>query len=376
MSEAKDSEVVRCEANDCGKETDSALKCPICLKEGIISIFCDQDCFKRSWPTHKFIHKKEGSETYDPFPEFVYRGELKAFYPLSARRKVPARIKLPDYALSGEPISEIKNDRTNKIKILTAEEIKEIRKVGSLAREVLDTAAKAIRPGITTDEIDEIVHNETIKRNAYPSPLNYYNFPKSVCTSVNEIICHGIPDKRPLKDGDIVNLDVTIYKNGFHADLNETYYVGDSSKTNKELVNLVETARECLDLAIEKVKPGLIFRNIGEIIEEHARKNHCQVVRTYCGHGTNQLFHCQPSIPHYARNKAIGVAKPGIVFTIEPMITMGSYKDITWPDNWTSSTSDGKPSAQFEHMLLVTEDGVEVLTRRNKKSPGGPIKRL
>lgn len=365
-----------CCAPDCGKETRSTLKCPICLKENIESIFCNQICFRRSWALHKAIHKVEGKDSYDPYPEFKYAGSLRPAYPLSPRRDVPKRITVTDYAQNGQPISEIKNDRTAKIQILSPEEIVEFRKVAALGREVLDAVARHIKPGVTSDRLDEICHEETIKRNAYPSTMNYYNYPKSICISVNEIICHGIPDQRPLQDGDIVNLDVSLYKNGFHADLNETYYVGDKAKLDKEKVNVVETARECLDEAIKLVKPGLLFRDLGNLIEAHAKKNHCSVVTAYCGHGVGHLFHCQPSIPHYAKNKAVGVAKPGMVFTIEPMINAGTHKDLTWPDNWTSSTADGRPSAQFEHMILVTEDGHEVLSRRNKKSPGGAIKRI
>ncbi|KAG0183567.1 Methionine aminopeptidase 1 [Apophysomyces sp. BC1034] len=234
-----------------------------------------------------------------------------------------------------------------------------MRKVCKLAREVLDIGAAAIRPGITTDEIDRIIHEATIERNAYPSPLNYYNFPKSVCTSVNEVICHGIPDKRPLKDGDIVNIDVTCYYGGFHGDLNETYLVGNVDEKGQLLV---KTARECLEKAIAMVKPGIRYRDFGKVIEEHAKKNGFSVVRSFCGHGINQLFHCSPNVPHYANNKAVGIIRPGHVFTIEPMICEGTWRDELWPDNWTAVTVDGKRSAQFEHTMLVTEDGVEILT--------------
>lgn len=208
---------------------------------------------------------------------------------------------------------------------------------------------------------------------AYPSPLNYLHFPKSVCTSVNETICHGIPDQRPLEDGDIINIDVTLYYGGFHGDLNETYYVGEKARSNPDAVRVVETARECLDKAIELVKPGMLFREPGNVIEKHAKSRNCSVVKSYCGHGINQLFHTAPNIPHYAKNKAVGSAKPGMCFTIEPMINLGTHKDKTWPDDWTSTTADGSLSAQFEHTLLVTEDGVEVLTARLPDSPGGPV---
>lgn len=366
-----------CSSVVCGKETESALKCPICLKQGLESVFCNQTCFRGSWAVHKNIHKNNDSdEPYNPYPNFQYTGDLRPNYPLRPRNPIPKHIKLPDYAQTGKPISEIKNDRLGKIPILTAKEQEKIRKVGKASREILDAVAAHVKPGITTDELDVIVHKECLKRNAYPSPLNYYNFPKSFCTSINEVICHGIPDQTKLKDGDILNLDVSIYYLGYHSDLNETYYVGEKSKTNPDIVRLVETTRESLDLAIKAVKPGLPFRELGNIIEAHASKNNCSVVKTYCGHGTNQLFHCQPNIPHYARNKAIGIAKPGMTFTIEPMLCLGTFKDMTWPDNWTSVTQDGKFSAQFEHFLLVTEDGCEVLTARTEKSPGGPIPRI
>jgi methionyl aminopeptidase len=208
---------------------------------------------------------------------------------------------------------------------------------------------------------------------SYPSPLNYVHFPKSICTSINESICHGIPDQRPLEDSDIINIDVSLYHEGFHGDINETYYVGEKARENPDAVRVVETARECLDKAIELVKPGMLFRELGNAIEKHAKSRNCSVVKTYCGHGVNQLFHTTPNVPHYGKNKAVGTAKPGICFTIEPMINIGTHKDKTWPDDWTSVTADGSLSAQFEHTLLVTEDGVEVLTARLPDSPGGPV---
>jgi methionyl aminopeptidase len=158
--------------------------------------------------------------------------------------------------------------------------------------------------------------------------------------------------------------------------LNETYYIGDKALANPDAVRVTETARECLDQAIELVKPGTLFREYGNVIEKHAKSQNCGVIRTYCGHGINQLFHCAPNVPHYAKNKAIGQAKPGMCFTIEPMISIGSYRDKTWPDDWTSTTQDGSLTAQFEHTLLVTEDGVEVLTARLPNSPGGPVPRV
>lgn len=248
-----------------------------------------------------------------------------------------------------------------------------MRKVCRLAREVLDIAAMAVKPGVTTDYIDEIVHKACVERESYPSPLNYCHFPKSVCTSPNKVICHGIPDQRVLLDGDILNIDVTLYHGGFHGDLNETYYVGERAKVDPDSVRVVEAARNCLHKAIKLVKPGALFRDYGNIIEKHAKSKDCSVIKTYCGHGINSLFHCSPNIPHYAKNKAVGAAKEGMCFTIEPMIALGKYRDKTWPDDWTSVTEDGKRTAQFEHTLLVTADGVEILTARFPDSPGGPI---
>ena len=197
-----------------------------------------------------------------------------------------------------------------------------MKKACELGREVLEIGAKLVRAGVTTDEIDRAVHEACIQRECYPSPLNYYTFPKSCCTSVNEVVCHGIPDLRPLQDGDIINIDISVYHKGYHGDLNETYFVG---KPDMESLRLVTTAYECLDFAIKSCKPGMRYRDVGAIIQKHAQANKCSVVRTYCGHGIHHLFHCAPTIPHYAKNKAIGVMKPGHCFTIEPMINAGKF---------------------------------------------------
>ncbi|KAL9073299.1 MAG: hypothetical protein Q9157_004794 [Trypethelium eluteriae] len=306
---------------------------------------------------------------YNPYPSYAYTGPLRPVYPLSPRRKVPERIRHPDYASDGVPRSAQTFVGRNKIKILDHKEQQAMRKVCRLAREVLDIAAREIKPGVTTDHIDEVVHQACVERDSYPSPLNYARFPKSVCTSLNEVICHGIPDQRPLQDGDILNIDVTLYHGGFHGDLNETYYVGDKALADPDSVRVVEAARECLDEAIKLVKPGMLFRDPGNVIEKHAKSRGCSTIKTYCGHGVNQTFHCAPNVPHYAKNKAVGEAKPGMTFTIEPMVALGTYKDKTWPDDWTSVTTDGKRSAQFEHTLLVTEKGVDILTARLADSP-------
>lgn len=362
---------MKCCGANC-KNDASNLKCPVCLKNGIDSVFCSQTCFRRNWSQHKAIHPPESGTTYDPFPLKVYSGELRAVYPLSPMRPVRKGIVKPDYADDGVPVSEMAA-RSSDIKILDAETIKKMREVSRLAREVIDIAGNAVAPGITTDEIDAIVHEACMERGAYPSPLNYFNFPKSVCTSVNEVICHGIPDKRPLEDGDIVNIDVTLYKDGVHSDMNHTYYVGEKARANPDTRRLVEGTREALDAAISQVKPGALFRSFGRYIEEVAEKYNLSVVRSYTGHGVHELFHGPPNVPHYANNKAIGICKPGMTFTIEPMLCLGTYKDQTWPDKWTATTRDGKWSAQFEHTLLVTETGCEVLTAPLPDSPGKAI---
>ncbi|XP_068705434.1 methionine aminopeptidase 1-like isoform X2 [Montipora foliosa] len=279
----------------------------------------------------------------------------------SAWRVVPDHIQKPDYAETGVPLSEIKSKQSMQIKVLSGEEVEKMRVACRLAREVMDTAANNVRVGITTDELDRIVHEACLERNCYPSPLNYHGFPKSCCTSVNEVICHGIPDMRPLEDGDLLNIDITIYFNGFHGDLNETFFVGEVNEDSKQLVKVTY---ECINQAISSVKPGVKYREIGNIIQKHAQAHGFSVVKGYCGHGIHELFHTAPSVPHYAKNKAVGVMKPGHTFTIEPMISQGTWRDEIWPDNWTAVTQDGKRSAQFEQTLLVTETGCDILTIR------------
>ncbi|KAI9298019.1 methionine aminopeptidase [Neoconidiobolus thromboides FSU 785] len=346
-----------CIGLNCGKP--AKLSCPTCLKLKIEdSYFCSQECFKSNWKLHKARHTPSGSDIYDPFPLFPYTGKMRPHYPLSPKRQVLDSIKKPDYAEDGLPKSELKLRGSTAIDVLNETEIEAMKVVNRLGREILDLAAAAIKVGVTTDEIDRVVHEACMERDCYPSPLNYHNFPKSCCTSVNEVICHGIPDKRPLQDGDILNIDVSAYHNGFHADLNETYLVGNVDQAGKDLV---QTTKDCLNLAIDMVKPGGLYRDLGAIIEKHAKSKGFSVVRTYCGHGINSKFHCSPNVPHYTKNKAVGVMKVGHTFTIEPMINEGVWQDEHWPDDWTAVTRDGKRSAQFEHTLLVTENGCEIL---------------
>jgi len=304
------------------------------------------------------VNVGKSTTSYNPFPNYPFTGSLRPLYPLSPKRAVPDHIPRPDYAVTGKSLCEAREG--NFTRILNAEEIQKMRTACRLSREVLDIAASHVRPGITTDELDEIVHNATIERNSYPSPLNYRNFPKSVCTSLNEVICHGIPDQRILQDGDIINIDVSLFYDGFHGDVNGTYPVGTIDEDSQKLIR---TTRESLDAAIKICKPGALFRDIGKTIEPIARANGCAVVRSYTGHGIHELFHGLPNIPHYAKNKAVGTMKAGMVFTIEPMLNLGTnWSEVHWPDNWTATTVDGKRSAQFEETLLITETGVEVIT--------------
>ncbi|EIE24748.1 methionine aminopeptidase [Coccomyxa subellipsoidea C-169] len=354
------------------------LQCPKCLELGLPkepSAFCSQDCFKMAWAEHKHAHNpgphtwayvtQRGRGRSFTLPTFAWPGSLRPDR-VAPRREVPADIPHPDYAEIGQPITEIESRQQRIVSVRSPKEIKGIREACLIARNILDAAHAAVRPGVTTDEIDRVVHEATLAAGAYPSPLYYCNFPKSVCTSVNEVICHGIPDQRPLQDGDIVNVDVTAYHNGFHGDLNETFVVGNVDEESKKLIRVTA---EALDKAIEAVRPGVRYREIGDIISQYVGQNKFQVVRSYCGHGIGDLFHCAPNIPHYAHNKAVGVMKEGQTFTIEPMVNVGTYRDVTWPDGWTAATADGKRSAQFEHTLLVTKDGCEVLTKRLPTSP-------
>jgi methionyl aminopeptidase len=255
-----------CATPGCGKP--AAMACPTCLKLGIPpSRFCSQSCFKDNWDQHKLLHKalQKARTEKDPatlpyeFKGFQFTGTLRP-YQKTPRRTVPAHIARPDYAehSQGFPASEDLDKRTNTtIRVYTPTEIEGIRAACRIGREVLDLAGAAVKVGVTGDELDRIVHEATVERGAYPSPLNYHCFPKSVCTSVNEVICHGIPDLRPLQDGDIVNIDISVYKDGYHADLNETFLVGN---VNEDSVRLVKCAYEALGAAIALVKPGTLYR--------------------------------------------------------------------------------------------------------------------
>jgi len=331
--------------------------------------------FQAAWPAHKSSHKPapdtwayvthKGAGRALTLPAYAWTGPLRPDV-VSPTRAVPGAVPRPDYAATGYPESEVESRQQRSVPVRGEKEIARARAACRAAREILDAAAAAVRPGVTTDELDRIVHEATVERGAYPSPLNYFNFPKSVCTSVNEVVCHGIPDARELVDGDIVNIDVTAYLGGYHGDLNETHAVGTPSPAD---IKLVQTTAAALDAAIAICKPGVRYRDVGDAVSAVVKRAGFSVVRTYCGHGIGDLFHCAPNIPHYAGNKAVGAMAAGQIFTIEPMVNAGGWRDATWPDGWTAVTADGSRSAQFEHTLLVTRGGVEVLTARLPDSP-------
>jgi methionyl aminopeptidase len=274
---------------------------------------------------------------------------------LSPRREVPDHIARPPYANDPKGRPGTRESAAPK----DAETLEKMRRAGRAAAEVLQLVGAAVRPGITTDELDAIAHAACIERGGYPSPLGYNGFPKSLCTSVNEVICHGIPDSTVLKDGDIVNLDVTVYLDGVHGDTNATFFVGEVDEASRALV---QVTRECLDLGIAAVRPGGTVRDIGRAIQAHAEAKGYGVVRAFVGHGIGRAFHSEPQVYHYDNPAARMELVPGMTFTIEPMITIGDWRHEMWDDGWTAVTRDRSRTAQFEHTLVVTEDGAEILT--------------
>ena len=268
-------------------------------------------------------------------------------------RTVPSHIARPSYADSGLV------ERWDEPTVKSDDVIERMRHAGRVASEVLRLSGEFLRPGITTDEVDEYTHNLFIERGAYPSTLNYHGYPKSLCTSANEVICHGIPDSRVIRDGDIMNLDVTGFIGGVHGDTNATFLIGEVSDEHRRLVRVTE---ECMWLGIEAVRPGRPLSDIGRAIEQHADAQGYGVVRAFIGHGIGEQFHTDIQVLHYYDSRATTVMRPGMVFTIEPMITLGSWQHRMWDDGWTAVTSDGRWTAQFEHTILVTDDGAEVLT--------------
>ncbi len=283
---------------------------------------------------------------------------------VSPMRSVPPHIERPPYADTGEV------QRWSEPRVKSPEIVERMRHAGAMAAEVLRLAGEMVRPGVTTDEIDVYVHDLCVERGAYPSPLNYHGYPKSVCTSANEVICHGIPDSRVLQDGDIVNLDVTCFVGGVHGDTNATFFVGE---VDDESRRLVACAEEAMWRGIEAVAPGRPLYEIGKAIDAVAKRQRFGVVRAFIGHGIGQQFHTDIQVLHYYDPRASMIMRPGMTFTIEPMINAGVWQHrMAFDDGWTAVTADGRRSAQFEHTCLVTDDGVEVLTAPGAVSSSPP----
>jgi methionyl aminopeptidase len=272
---------------------------------------------------------------------------------VSPLREVPASIPRPRY------VGRLAPDPYTGDNVQSQEIIEKMRIAGRLAAQAMHAAAAVIQPGVTTDDLDQVVHEYLIAHHAYPSTLGYRGFPKSCCTSVNEVICHGIPDERPLEDGDIVKIDVTAYIGGVHGDTCATFFCGEVDEASRLLT---ERTREALVRAIKAVKPGREVNVIGRVIESYVKRFEYGVVREYTGHGVHTAFHSGLVIPHYDEPGYDTVIKSGMTFTIEPMITLGRGDWYMWDDGWTVLTADGSRCAQFEHTMVVTENGAEVLT--------------
>jgi methionyl aminopeptidase len=272
---------------------------------------------------------------------------------LSPGRQVPAMIARPEYVGRREPKRHRGSD------IQTPETIEKMRIAGRLAAQATQLAGEYCRPGVTTDEVDAVVHEFLCDHGAYPSTLGYRGFPKSCCTSLNEVICHGIPDSTVIEDGDIINVDVTAYLNGVHGDTDATFCVGNVSE---EARVLVERTHEAMMRGIRAVAPGRPLNAVGRVIEAYAKRFGYGVVRDFTGHGIGETFHSGLYVPHYDKPDLTTVMQPGMTFTIEPMITLGTHLYEMWRDGWTVVTKDRKWTAQFEHTVVVTDDGYEILT--------------
>ena len=273
---------------------------------------------------------------------------------ISGRRSVPSSIPRPEYVDRPAPAKytgpEVKDDAT----------IEKMRIAGRIAAQAMEAAAAAIAPGVTTDELDRIGHEFMVEHGGYPSTLGYRQYPKSLCTSVNEVICHGIPDDRPLEDGDIVNIDITVFIGGVHGDTNATYLCGEVEEESRLLV---ERTHEAMMRGIRAAKPGREINVIGRVIQSYAKRFDYGVVRDFTGHGIGTAFHSGLVVPHYdAAPQFDTVIEPGMTFTIEPMLNLGTLEWDMWDDDWTVVTRDRRRSAQFEHTILITDSGAEILT--------------
>lgn len=274
---------------------------------------------------------------------------------ISPKRHVPDHIERPEYMFHDGPEVVTTSD------IKTPETIAKIRRAGKIAADALAKAGEAVAPGVTTDYLDQIVHDYIIGQDAYPSCLDYMGFKKSCCTSINEVICHGIPDSRPLEEGDIVNIDVTAYIGGVHGDTCAMFTVGEVDEESRLLCERTEKA---MYRGIKAIAPGREINVIGRVIEKYAKRFDYGVVRDYTGHGVGEAFHSGLIIPHYDSPRATEIMEVGMVFTVEPMLTLGSIEWEQWDDDWTVVTKDRSRTAQFEHTIAVTEDGAEILTLR------------
>lgn len=272
---------------------------------------------------------------------------------LTPRLEVPNHIARPEYVWKPKPAKFTGSD------VKTPEQIEKIRAAGKIAAQAIELAGSHAKPGVTTDSLDRLVHEFLLDHHAYPSTLGYRNYPKSCCTSVNEVICHGIPDDTVLEDGDIVNVDVTAYIDGFHGDSNQTFEVGEVSA---EVHDLVERTREALNRGLMAVAAGREVNVIGRAIESYAKRFGYGVVRDFTGHGIGEAFHSGLIIPHYDTTNYRDLMRVGMVFTIEPMLTLGTHQWDMWNDRWTVTTRDKSITAQFEHTLVVTESGYDILT--------------
>lgn len=273
---------------------------------------------------------------------------------ISKTLSVPSSIVRPEYVGKPAPSEWLGGH------IKSPEQIEKIRAAGKIAARAIALVGENAKPGVTTDELDKIAHEYMISEGAYPSTLGYRGFPKSCCTSLNEVICHGIPDDTVLKDGDILNVDITAYKDGFHGDSNVTFLIGDVAE---EVIQLVDRTKQSLERAIAAVMPGRPINVIGRTIESFAKRFNYGVVRDFTGHGIGEAFHSGLVIPHFdAAPNYSNTMEIGMVFTIEPMLTLGTHEWDLWKDNWTVTTKDKSITAQFEHTLVVTESGAEILT--------------
>jgi methionyl aminopeptidase len=274
---------------------------------------------------------------------------------LSPRRSVPPQIVRPHYVDASRGVAADFDDAMVK----DADTVARMRVAGRIAADALVEVGRHVAPGVTTDDLDRVGHEFLLDHGAYPSTLGYKNFPKSLCTSVNEVICHGIPDSRPLADGDVVKVDITAFIHGVHGDTCATFFAGDPSE---EVRLLGERTREAMLRGIRAVRPGRPISVIGRVIESYAKRFGYGVVRDYTGHGVGPSFHTKPTILHYDNPRASTLMEPGMTFTVEPMLTLGGYDWYMWDDEWTVLTQDGSVAAQWEHSIVVTDDAAEILT--------------